>query len=111
MPLPAARARTPDDCPRILNELLDYIASGIDNNNIRSDAKVGSAKSNSFVSGTLTVGTTELSVPHGLKVTPRSVSITMKSAGAVYESRPANKTHCYLTADAGARTCVVKVEA
>lgn len=115
MPLPSARARRPEDCPAILNELLDYIAGGVENANLRSDAKVSTSKLNGVILppvGTLTVGTTERAVPHGLKVVPRSVSITLVGGtGVIRSSRPPDKSHIYLTADAADCTCVVKVEA
>lgn len=56
-----------------------------------------------------TVGTTQVSVPHGLPYAPRSVVVTMTSAGQVWQSAAADTTNVYLTADAAGRTVDILV--
>lgn len=56
-----------------------------------------------------TVGTSQVSVAHGLPYAPKSVSISMTSAGQIWQSAAADTTNVYLTADAAGRTCDLTV--
>lgn len=58
-----------------------------------------------------TVGAAQVAVPHGLPRTPAVVVIEMTSAGQIWQSAAADAINVYLTADAAARTCNVKVVA
>lgn len=59
--------------------------------------------------GSQTVGTTQVTIAHGLPWTPREVRITMTSAGTIWQSAAADGTNIYLTADNAGRTANVVV--
>lgn len=97
MTLPAARARRPEDCVRILNDLLDHLASAAPGMRV-------------YYSPEVTVGTTTVSVTHRLGAVPKNTGITMTSDGMVKVER-SDSNNVYLKADAADRTCLLKVEA
>lgn len=76
---------------------------------------IGFSSSNSYDSAPWhrlagnTIGTTQVAVAHGLPYAPKSVSISMTSAGQVWQSATADTTNVYLTADAAGRTCDLTV--
>jgi parallel beta-helix repeat protein len=55
------------------------------------------------------VGATETAVPHGLGYAPQAVTVTMRSPGTIWQSRAADATSVYLTADASGRQADVIV--
>ena len=61
------------------------------------------------VLGAVTVGTTQVAIPHGLGYAPSSVTITMTSPGTIYKSATSDATNIYLTADAAGRTAEIYV--
>lgn len=56
-----------------------------------------------------TVGVAQVTVAHGLGYAPTDLTITMTSAGTIWRSAASDATNIYLTADAAARTCAVRV--
>lgn len=56
-----------------------------------------------------TVGKTEVAVKHDLPYAPQSLTLTMRSAGSVWQSRASDATNVYLTADAPSRQVDVLV--
>jgi parallel beta-helix repeat protein len=56
-----------------------------------------------------TVDTTQVAVPHGLPYIPRSMAITMTSAGSIWKSASPDATNVYLKADAAGRTAEILV--
>lgn len=60
--------------------------------------------------GSQTVGTSQVTIAHGLGYAPGIVNVTMTSAGNVYLSAASDATNIYLTADASSRTCLVSVK-
>ncbi len=60
--------------------------------------------------GAKTIGTSEVTIAHGLLwIAPVEVRIRMTSAGTIWESKAADDTNIYLTADAASRTAEVIV--
>ena len=49
------------------------------------------------------VGATETAVAHGLSYAPQAVTVTMRSPGTIWQSKAADATNVYLTADAAGR--------
>jgi len=59
--------------------------------------------------GGQTVGTSQVTVAHGIGYTPSQVTVTMTSDGRVWKSAASDDTNIYLTADAADRTAEVFV--
>ena len=57
----------------------------------------------------MTVGTTQVAIPHGLGSTPTVVIVTMTSSGSIYQSASADGTNIYLTATSASQTADVYV--
>lgn len=53
------------------------------------------------------VGATETAVAHGLSYAPQAVTVTMRSPGTIWQSKPADATNVYLAADAAGRNADV----
>lgn len=56
-----------------------------------------------------TIGTTQVTIAHGLGYTPTVLLILPTSAGQIWRSAASDATNVYLTADAAGRTCDVYV--
>ena len=59
--------------------------------------------------GSQTVGTSPVTVAHGLGYAPTVVVITMTSAGTIWKSAASDATNITLTADSAGRTAEVGV--
>lgn len=57
--------------------------------------------------GSVTVGTSQTAVIHGLDYVPSTVTITMTSPGSIYKSAPSDTNYIYLKADAPNRTAEI----
>jgi hypothetical protein len=57
----------------------------------------------------VTVGPTQVALPHGLGYAPAQVLVSMTSMGNIYRSAASDATNVYLTADASLRTADVYV--
>ena len=69
-----------------------------------------SAQTTGLVSlGQVTVGTTQVAIPHGLGSTPTVVIILMDGPGSIYQSASADGTNIYLTATSASLTANVYV--
>jgi hypothetical protein len=58
--------------------------------------------------GTQTIGTTQVTIAHGLNQAPNIVIVQMTSAGTIWQSTTADATNIYLKADSAGRTCNVE---
>lgn len=59
--------------------------------------------------GSQTIGTSPVTIAHGINATPNIVIVQMTSAGTIWQSTAADKTNIHLNADAVGRTCNVTV--
>lgn len=96
----------------------EQLQKNIKDQNIAADAKVRHSKILTAILQDKTVGTSEVTIAHGLGVTPYYVGITMKSAGTIRLSsattRPTtalwyDAVNVYVIADAAARVADIVV--
>jgi parallel beta-helix repeat protein len=78
-------------------------------NGIRIDSSATSVYSVAYRKLTVSVGTGQTAIPHGLSYTPRAVSVSMTSAGTIWRSAAPDDTNIYLKADGQSRSADVFV--
>lgn len=96
----------------------EQLQKNIKNENIAVDAKIGHVKMLTALLQDKTVGTTEVTIAHGLGTTPQFVTVTMKTAGTIRLSSAATRpttalwydaVNVYVIADAAARVADIIV--
>ena len=86
------------------------VTSTATHNNVGSNSQNAIFVSDSLLAlHSVTVGTTQISVAHGLGYTPTQALISMSSPGIIYRSAASDATNVYVTADAASRTADIYV--
>ena len=93
------------DAPNLvrINQDLDELNREVDDARVSASAGISATKLKATDLGEVTVGTTEVVVRHRLGAPPFFLHLTMRSVGAVYESKRADANMAYLKADAAGR--------
>jgi hypothetical protein len=103
-----------------LDRNFDQLQRNITNLNIAGGAGIEHTKLFTAVLADKTVGTTEVTIAHGMAATPQYITITMKTAGNIRLSSAATRpttalwydtVNVYVIADAAARVADIIVHA
>lgn len=97
---------------RPLNEELEDLGQGIEDERVRDGADISIAKLHRRDLGELTIGAAETLVRHGLGLKPLAINICMTGPGQIWLiTKRTDTQRLYLRADQADRTAIVVVSA